>query len=177
MNRRPMKCNFCSQHATVHISGVWDGQQHDLHLCRRCAKEKFQQALGLGEKLRELVDHVIKHGFDHVLEGERRHGRQIPKRCGQCGMSFRQFAKQGRLGCPADYETFRPALDALLKELHGSTRHRGKRPKRYSQGTLQFAPRIGLRRHMFAAAEREDYEKAIRLRELMRRKGQPHGSD
>jgi len=168
-----MKCKFCSQHATVHISGVWGGQQHELHLCRRCAKEKFQQALALGEKLRELVDHVIEHG----LKTKRRHEQAARRRCGQCGLSFRQFTKFGRLGCPADYEAFRPALEPLLKELHGSTRHRGRRPKRYPRGTLAFVPRIRLRRNMFAAAEREDYEKAIRLRELMRRKGQPHGSD
>jgi len=165
-----MKCDYCSQQATIYISGTWQGKAHHLHLCRRCAKKKVREALELGAKLRELIDHVIKHELGQMIE------RQGRRQCHECGLTYAQFRKLGRLGCPADYEAFQPALSSLLEKLHGATRHRGRRPKGYARGTQRFLPRIRLRRQMFAAAEQEDYQRAIRLRELMRKRGEPHGS-
>ena len=35
-----MKCQFCSNPATVHLTEILDGQKKELHLCQSCAESQ-----------------------------------------------------------------------------------------------------------------------------------------
>ena len=49
--------------------------------------------------------------------------------CPSCGLKYAAFRADGRLGCPDDYDAFRPALEPLLDRIHRGTRHQGKAPR------------------------------------------------
>ena len=49
--------------------------------------------------------------------------------CPVCGITFFEFRKQGRLGCPHDYVCFAKELEPLMLNIHGETQHMGKVPK------------------------------------------------
>jgi protein arginine kinase activator len=88
--------------------------------------------------------------------------------CPVCGITFLEFRKQGRLGCPHDYVCFGAELEPLLLNIHGETRHVGKVPKRGANNAEQQTQLIVLRRQMKEAVTAEDYERASKLRDEIR---------
>jgi protein arginine kinase activator len=91
------------------------------------------------------------------------------KCCPVCGMAFYEFRQAGRLGCPHDYVCFERELEPLLGSIHGKTRHVGKTPRLGRVTTEAQTQLIRLRREMHEAVECEDYERAGRLRDQIRR--------
>jgi protein arginine kinase activator len=89
--------------------------------------------------------------------------------CPVCGITFLQFRKQGRLGCPHDYVFFEKELEPLIMNIHGETTHTGKRPERLASGTQRRTELIRLRREMKEAIQAEEYERASGLRDEIRR--------
>ncbi len=51
-----------------------------------------------------------------------------PAACEDCGLTYAQFRENGLLGCPACYRCFGEPLENILQEIHGCTRHGGKKP-------------------------------------------------
>ena len=151
------KCTHCSKPATLHITEIREGAVQELHLCESCAQQylsspnademtenagKLSEAIG-GENLEEL-DQLV---------------------CPNCGISFRQFRSQGRLGCPHDYIAFSRELMPLLENIHGETQHTGKCPRRAPGASRQQYQLIKLRSDLAGAVDEEDYETAARLRD------------
>lgn len=91
------------------------------------------------------------------------------KECPVCGISFFEFRNTGRLGCPYDYSFFDSDLVPLLTNIHDSTEHVGKRPKRLAASADSQAEMIHLRREMEEAVELEDYERASEIRDQLKR--------
>ncbi len=90
------------------------------------------------------------------------------KLCPNCGIAFKEFRAQGRLGCPHDYVVFEDELLPLLENIHGETTHVGKVPKRSPQASqLQFQL-IKLRNELRSSVEEERYEDAARIRDSIR---------
>ena len=88
--------------------------------------------------------------------------------CPVCGITFLEFRKQGRLGCPHDYVCFEKELEPLLMNIHGQTQHVGKVPKFCPHGAEQQTQLIRLRREMKEAVSSEEYERASELRDKIR---------
>ena len=89
--------------------------------------------------------------------------------CPVCGITFLEFRKQGRLGCPHDYVCFADELEPLLANIHGETHHVGKVPKHGRNGAEQQTQLIRLRRELKEAVAEEQYEKASTLRDEIRK--------
>ena len=89
--------------------------------------------------------------------------------CPACGIQFLEFRAQGRLGCPHDYDVFRSALEPLLQRINRSARHVGKSPARYASDR-RHSDLVALRLQLQQAIEREAYEEAARIRDLLRQK-------
>ena len=58
----------------------------------------------------------------------------------------------------------------ILKRLHRSIQHAGKRPPHYLQNREQLEQMVDMHRQLREAIEREDYELAARLRDSIRQK-------
>lgn len=159
-----LKCQKCDRQATFHITDLIDGKAKELHLCEECAQKFLTPS---EEEAAEVMPAMAGLLAQHLAVGETADqlARLDQKRCPVCSITFLEFRKQGRLGCPHDYEFFAEELEPLLLNIHDQTRHIGKVPKRCPQGVDQQTQLIRLRREMKEAVAREDYERASEIRD------------
>jgi protein arginine kinase activator len=162
-----LKCQKCDKPATFHITDLIDGKPKELHLCEECAQKFLAPS---EEDAAEMMPAMAGLLAQHLAVGETADqlARLDQRRCPVCSITFLEFRKQGRLGCPHDYEFFSEELDPLLMNIHDQTHHIGKVPKRCPQGADQQTQLIRLRREMKEAIAGENYERASQLRDEIR---------
>src|SRR3989338_1259671 len=91
---------------------------------------------------------------------------KIDLQCRNCGMTYEDFRKFGRLGCSECYEAFKGQLSTLLKKVHGSNQHLGKTPVRIPQVEKKRIECLQeLKNQLMEAIQMEDFEKAADLRD------------
>ena len=159
-----MQCDVCSKKkATVHLTEIVDEQMTELHLCEDCAREKsvqMEQQFGLADLLAGLAD----------FGKQTKEVEKVNLKCENCGLSYDDFRKVGRLGCSECYSVFREQLVTLLKKIHGSSQHLGTEPAKVS--TVSKKPHGEnlqvLKEHLQKAIKEEDFEKAAILRDKIR---------
>ncbi len=163
-----MLCENCNENpATFHVVEITDGNKHEVHLCEECAQNKnigVPQSLSLNEILTSLMEaHTEKEASE--LSGVS---------CPTCGMTYAEFKRSGRLGCPQDYAVFRKGLEPFLERIHGATQHHGKVPRSAGPESALTAELLRLRRDLDSAVDNEQYEDAARIRDRIReiREGQ-----
>jgi protein arginine kinase activator len=169
---RMKKCRRCSKPATLHITELRQGEATEIHLCETCAKDYLSQAEEMSTPESELQ-------FDQLDESEQPEVSGMDDRvCPNCGITFREFRTQGRLGCPHDYVEFEKDLKDLIENIHGETQHCGKLPRRAPDSSRRQHQLIRLRSELKLAVEEEDYETAARLRdEIQEVENQLQGHD
>jgi protein arginine kinase activator len=158
-----VKCQRCGEPATVHLTDIVNGKKHEVHLCQGCAEDQHliqKQELNLPAILQTLIG-------QHV-GGQT--GELARLKCPSCGIKYMEFRAQGRLGCPHDYDIFRSALEPLLLRIHRATRHVGKSPARSGPHRRRHTDLVALRLQLQKAVEREAYEEAAQIRDLLRQK-------
>jgi protein arginine kinase activator len=156
-------CQSCNQTATVHLTEIVGGKKKELHLCQACAEKQEllkQQELNLSAILQTVIGQHLGGPTDELAR----------LTCPTCGIKYMEFKANGRLGCPHDYEVFRAALDPLLERIHRARRHVGKKPPHVGAHAARQAELMTLRHQLRQAVEREAYEDAARLRDLIRQK-------
>lgn len=153
-------CQHCKQaRATVHITDVIE--KRDRHLCDECAE-------------REGI--IVKHGpqttnavLQEFIKQKSGLGAADAQTCPRCGITFREFRLKGLLGCPHDYEVFRPLLLPLIERAHqGGKRHVGKTPHPADDRGRRQSGLRKLRRELQEALDQENYELAARVRDQLR---------
>jgi len=171
-----MICNVCGKHkATVHLTEIVNDQVTKLNLCEYCAKEKgtqMEKHFGIADLLQGLTGETTKSLAPMVQK----------VKCPNCGMSFDEFKKIGRLGCAECYGTFESHLSPLLKRIHSSNEHTGKSPRRMAPskkavGKGPAAPAAGkisseiqmLKAQLKKAIASESYEDAAVIRDKIKR--------
>ncbi|HET6572352.1 MAG TPA: UvrB/UvrC motif-containing protein [Fimbriiglobus sp.] len=154
-----MKCHYCGQPATVHLTDIVAKQKRELHLCEGCAREHHLVPDGPTPQLnlQALVQLIMGMPVGADPAG---------LTCPTCGLKYAAFRADGRLGCPDDYDAFRSALEPLLDRIHRGTRHQGKTPRAAGRR----AELDSLRDQLQAAVATEKYEDAARLRDRIRQK-------
>ena len=164
-----MVCDVCKQNqATVHLTEIVDDQMSELHLCEGCANQKGAQMeshFGLSDLLAGLAD-FGKPGTGGATATE----EVEVKTCENCGMTYDDFKKVGRLGCSECYAAFRKNLSTLLRRIHGSTNHVGKVPLSLvgTPTTKGRSELQDLKRRLQRAVEAEDFEEAAKIRDRLR---------
>jgi protein arginine kinase activator len=158
-----MKCQYCSNPATVHLTDLVKKQKKELHLCQACAEQQ------------QLIQHNELNLTNIVQTLLGQHVGPLPDElarltCPHCGIKFMEFRAEGRLGCPHDYEVFRDELQKLLERIHRAGRHVGKVPRRRLLDPAAVQELAELRTQLREAVEAEAYEQAARLRDLIRQK-------
>lgn len=154
-----MVCNVCgANEATIHLTEIVNEQMVEIHLCETCAQEKgteFKTHFNVGDLLSGLTD------LAKEVIGEER----ITAKCPNCGMTYEEFSRTGRLGCPECYEALSKYLMPLIKRVQHSTQHVGKRPSRLSP-TVQLNHDLrDLQDRLRKSVEQEAFEEAARIRD------------
>lgn len=160
-----MKCQKCEKPATFHITDLTVEPLLALHLCPECAKQYLQpeQAALPAPTMSGVLQGQLK------LEQTAEELRELDsKACPVCGVTFFEFRQAGRLGCPHDYDFFVAELEPLLVNVHGNTRHTGKRPRRTPLDVALTHAIIQQRRELKEAVEKEEYERASKIRDHIR---------
>src|SRR5262245_26231920 len=158
-----MKCMFCDNPATVHLTDIVNNKKRELHLCERCARERnllpeppSAQQLDL-KALLNLLAHPFPTGTaPDESDAATVAPEPVAGACEICGLTLAEFKAEGRLGCMHDYEALRDTLEPLIERIHRSTAHSGKAPRAVRVREWQ--------KQMRAAVAAEDYEEAARLR-------------
>lgn len=161
-----MKCQKCQmREATNHITEVINGKKMELHLCSECAakSEEFQSVksgfdFGIGDFLGGIFG-----GKQKSLSGD-----AVPKSgdvCPVCGMHFESFLRKGRLGCGECYSVFRNRLERPLRQIHGTSEHVGKVPKRAGDALIRSRQLSRLEAELSDAVIKQEFERAAELRD------------
>ena len=159
-----MICERCgSTDAVVHLTQIVNNEMSMHHLCEKCAAEKGLETAPAAADL-PLIDIIAQMAQESPVEPT-----QGTEECSFCGMSYKEFRKTGRLGCPHCYETFSATLPALLRRIHGSSRHVGKVYLPPDPTASEMGKRLeGLRRKLERAVKSEEFERAAELRDQIR---------
>lgn len=109
-----MICSVCNKRqATTHIKRVADGVLKEYYLCPECAKEQgYVNSFGAS-----LLESFFRSSQvdDSVV-------------CDKCGTSFDEIRRNKKFGCAECYKKFRRRLGPMIEQIHGTTKHKGKRP-------------------------------------------------
>lgn len=160
-----MLCQSChKKQATLSYTEIKDGQTRHRMLCEECAVSQgllspMEAAIsGLSDLLTQLMREITDTGTG-----------QPETSCSRCGLSYSQFQRTGRLGCPGCYKEFSARLEPLIRRIQQSDRHLGKSAKR----SAELPPSAGdqarqLKRQLDAAVEKEEFELAASLRDRLK---------
>lgn len=157
-----MLCDVCGKkEATVHLTEIINDQVTKLHLCEECARDKsveMEEHFGLSDLLAGLAD-----------LGAQMEPQAIDKvKCPNCGFSYQDFRKIGRLGCSECYEAFKKQLAPLLKRIHGADRHVGKVPLMIGKTVKETRNLQDMKMKLDKAIRAEEFEEAARLRDQIK---------
>ncbi|MDX2131210.1 MAG: UvrB/UvrC motif-containing protein [Planctomycetota bacterium] len=171
-----MKCDHCDNEATVHEVTVRNGVKVERHLCEAHAAEQGIPVKGVPQ-----IGEIIKQHVTAMSQAATTRGSACPS----CRTTFGEFKQHGMLGCAACYAAFEAQLGPLIERAHeGAARHVGKKPRRASDGSedadraqaelAERARRLArIRAELEDAVKEEQYERAARLRDELRRLGEP----
>ena len=159
-----MLCDNCRERdAIVHLTQIVENAVSQLHLCEKCAAAKGVETTVAMPKT-PLADflHAVQQQAPSARGGD-------ATRCHFCSFTMNDFRATGRLGCAHCYRAFEKSLRELLRRVHGSSRHAGRRyepppPAADERLTMLVELRDRLRR----AIENEEFELAADLRDRIR---------
>ncbi len=157
-----MMCNVCgTNEATIHLTEIVNDQMVEIHLCEACAQEKgteFKTHFNVNDLLSGLKD----------LAAEVVGSEKSPAKCPNCGLSYEEFGRTGRLGCAECYEAFTKLLSPLIKRVQHSLQHVGKRPSRLAPALRTNQDLRELQHRLAKSIQDEAFEEAARIRDQIR---------
>jgi len=144
------------------LTEINNGVRTEMHLCERCAVQH-----GIAVKSQMPINELLSNLLAVQPSDEEIFGPADKElSCPNCGITLDQFAKEGLLGCPGDYEVFEKSLIPLIERAHnGRTTHRGKVPSKAPENTKKQLKLAKLRQQLEEAIRKEDYERAAELRD------------
>ena len=163
-----MKCSHCGEReGVVSLTQIVEGDVRTVSLCAKCAEEKGIET-GVGVAETPLGGFLAALGESADPDAPLTAALEV--RCEGCGASLRDFRETGRVGCAECYRSFDAPLRELLRRLHGSTHHTGKRYTGVAELPV-LAPPASLRElrdQLRRAIEAEQFELAAELRDRLR---------
>lgn len=154
-----MKCERCNEReATVLYKQTINGESTSAHLCAECAA-KAQGEAGFSAHFPfggDLFGNLF--GISAPV--------QIPasKKC-ECGATFSDVRRAGKVFCARCYETFATELEPTIRSLYGKAVHVGRAPAKKAALRDKQNRLARLKNDLRAAIEAEKFEDAARLRD------------
>lgn len=160
-----MNCERCHvEPATVFLTQIVNGQKMEVHLCQKCAKEQESELFNNNPSFQKFLSGLLD--TSHNANGSAR--TQENMSCPTCGMTIAEFKKTSKIGCGQCYQIFENELTPILKRLHGSIVHTGKRPLKLDVALKRQKKVKELESELKIALMQEEYETAARLRDEIR---------
>ena len=158
-----MLCDVCGERdAVVKVTQVGEQGKTLVQMCERCAAERNIETTvslsknPLGEFLLDLQKQTSPSPADTA-------------RCTFCNATLRDFRATGRLGCARCYTAFEPSLRDLLRRVHGSSKHLGRRYESPDIAMNEEQTELHeLRERLRRAIEAEQFELAAELRDRIK---------
>ena len=157
-----MICTICGKNqATIHFKGVFSGQVVKMYLCDVCARKK-----GICLKTQFSISDLISAVAD--VGPAKKDGAKKTLACPACGLKYSEFKSSGRFGCADCYNTFGHYLPDLLQQIHGKTKHTGK--KTAAANAVKYranepADIESMKKELDDALAEERYERAAEIRD------------
>ena len=164
-----MKCEKCGvADANLLYTETVNGQSRTLHLCGDCAK-----SLGIGNFPAEGKPFSSLFGgypdlFSDFFGLSSNQSQKSGKTCADCGSSFAEIKKSGKVGCPACYTAFGEELSESIRAIHGNATHTGRAPLAKRAAMEKETKLATLKKALRDAIASEDFEKAAMLRDEIR---------
>lgn len=122
-----MLCSNCGKNeANVRYTRIINGEKTEYSVCEECAKK-----LGIDD-----IDFNMPINFSNFISDFFDDDTLLPSftsqnvsQCPKCGLTYDEFVQSGRLGCGECYSAFGNKIDAVLRNLHGTSKHKGRAPK------------------------------------------------
>lgn len=149
----------------VKFTQVIGSEKKTVNLCKQCAEEQGlnNPLLDISKVFGKIIVAILS---DHLTTKSAQETAATDSNvCDVCGLSWGDFEKTGRLGCPRCYEVHKENLNYLLRRLHGNNRHIGK-PSRQVDDKQESLD--SLKKKLEKAIKTEDYETAAELRDSIR---------
>ena len=174
-----MKCEICNKGiATTAYTHIVDNEKRTLLLCAECLPSEMnvtgedvaESAAGKSQSSDDSEVPELKKKAKVDFSSDPTTSVVSEKICHSCGMDYKQFKKVGRLGCSICYTEFKSDLGPLVKKIHGADEHRGKNwiLIKESSNPSSKTPLAYLRGQLQKAVEKEDFESAAEIRDIIR---------
>lgn len=168
-----MLCDRCNKReASIHITKYIDNEKSEIYLCEQCAKETGHINDSNGFSFKNLVAGIL----NPEVEGLKKSPKKVLK-CDNCGLTYEEFRREGKVGCKECYNTFEDKLSPLIKRIQGSNTHVGKIPKDKDRYLRVKRDIKRLKEEMEKVIEKENFERAAEIRDEIYALEQKIGSE
>lgn len=125
-----MLCEKCNKNeANVRYTEIINGEKKEMMLCEKCSHK-----LGL-DNINFNMPIDFSNFFGGLLEDDEYSSSEYMPlfqkvkelKCDNCNMTYDEFINQGKFGCEECYDVFSNKIDTILKRLHGSNKHLGRK--------------------------------------------------
>ena len=156
-----MLCQHCKKNeASYHAVKIVNGVQTETHLCSECRRK-------LGVDLTSVDTFGVFGDIFGALNGFFGDGLLESATCEHCGTTSDRFLRTGRVGCEHCYDKFNTLILPRLQQTQQKIRHVGKTPDKKSNNPLSEYDKLKM--ELDKAIEVEDYEKAGRINEQLKK--------
>ena len=170
-----MLCEKCKKRtATVFYNENFNGKQRSYSLCGECAaklreKGDLQDITSMmgsfADPFSDLRDDFFSGFFGMPVQKT----VASASKCPVCGFTYADVLKEERVGCAECYHAFGSELERTIQALQGVGRHCGAVPSRYRARKEREECLKRLRLSMQEAIREEDFERAAKLRDDIRK--------
>ncbi len=178
-----MLCEKCKKRtATVFYNENINGKTRSYSLCGECAaklreKGELQDITSMIGSFADPFSSLHNNLFGSFFGIPARISPEPDKTCPECGSTFREISKTGKVGCPACYTTFADELSGLIQSIHGTTAHTGSVPARHRVKKERNEKLIVLKDELQKAIAGEEYERAAALRDEIHKLENENGKE
>ena len=146
-----MLCALCGKNpAQITYTQLKGGQPQTLHICAACMAK------------------IEGYLYTGALPGALFDKEETQRRCPGCGSTYRDIAKEGKLGCAQCYRFFKRENRAMLQKIHGNATQQGKRPVRLAgvrAVRVKDRQLTQLRQKLAGLIEEQAFEEAAQVRD------------
>lgn len=173
-----MLCQNCGNHeGNVKYTQIINGVKKEMILCEECAKEMgiddmdFNMPINFSSFLGDLLEEYNDSFLPSFI-------KQDTLKCNKCGLTYDEFVENGKFGCENCYETFNEKVNHLVKNLHGSMVHIGRKPKYIEENKIDVDSKKEskeeskidkLNKDLKKAIKEERYEDAAKIRDEIKK--------